>query len=189
MKHLRTLAVLPLVTAAAQAYTLEFQLGQSNPNGSNPDTGVGYNNTSLVGITWATSVSKDQKVNIGINLNNRTLSTNEGPGIGEPATKIGVFTTSFDLSYDLNPRGGISPFIGAGIGYAWLSNKNNLTATASSSALSLSGFAGVRFNLSKSMDFTLTARNNHLIDVKNADGTIKNNIQSWESIAGLRFKF
>ncbi|NBX01467.1 porin family protein [bacterium] len=189
MKHLRTLAVLPLVAAAAQAYTLEFQLGQSNPGGSNADTGVGYNNTSLVGITWATSISKDQKVNIGVNLNNRSLATNEGSGLSQPATKIGVFTTSLDLSYDVNPRGGISPFIGAGIGYAWLSNKNGLTTTTSNSAMSLSGFAGVRFNISKSMDFTLTARNNHLIDVKNSDGTIKNNIESWESIAGLRFKF
>jgi opacity protein-like surface antigen len=189
MKHLRTLAVLPLVAAAAQAYTLEFQLGQSNPGGRNADTGVGYNNTSLVGITWATSISNDQKVNIGVNLNNRTLATNEGPGLTEPATKIGVFTTSLDLSYDLNPRGGISPFVGAGVGYAWLSNKNNQTVTASNSALSLSGFAGVRFNISRSLDFTLTARNNHLIDVKNSDGTIKKNIESWESIAGLRFKF
>lgn len=187
MKHLRTLAVLPMVAAAAQAYTLEFQLGQSNANGANSDTGIGYNNTSLVGVTWAMPVSKDQKVNIGINLNNRSLSTNED--LLNAATKIGVFTTSFDLSYDLNPRGGISPFIGAGIGYAWLSNKNDILATASNSALSLSGFAGVRFNLSKSMDFTLTARNNHLLDVKNSDGSTKRNIQSWESIAGLRFKF
>jgi hypothetical protein len=47
----------------------------------------------------------------------------------------------------------------------------------------------MRFAISNKVDFSLTARNTHYFGLKNFDGTVKSDIQSWEAIAGLRYRF
>ena len=193
MKLLRTLALLPLAAATSQAATIEFQFGKSNPVGSNYDSGIPYNDGTLTGITVAGNVSRN--VELGLNVNYKHLETN---GI-DPFSRanVGALNASLDLTYDVNPRGGITPFFGIGLGYAWLSNRdytddgvNPVTpVTTSKGVFTASAFVGLRFAISNKLDFTLTARDTHYINLKNFDGTAENNIQNWEAIAGLRYRF
>ncbi len=193
MKLLRTLALLPLAAAASQAATIEFQFGKSNPVGSNYDSAIKYNSGTLTGITVAGNVSRD--VELGLNLNYKHLATDAVDTFTN--SNIGVLNASLDLTYDINPRGGFSPFIGFGLGYAWLSNLNYTDdgvnpvtpVTTSKGLFTASAFVGVRFAINKKVDFTLTARDTHYIGLKNYDGTAKSNIQNWEAIAGLRYRF
>lgn len=188
MKHLRTLALLPLVAAASQAATIEFQFGKSNPVGSNFDTGVKYNSGTLTGITVAGNVNRNFE--LGLNVNYKHLATDE---VGlSTASNLGVLNASLDLTYDINPRGGIAPFIGIGAGYAWLSNTkypDDSLVTTSKGLFTASAFVGVRFAINNKLDFTLTARDTYYIGLKNFDGSNKSNIQNWEAIAGLRYRF
>jgi opacity protein-like surface antigen len=192
MKLLRTLALLPLAAAASQAATIEFQFGKNNPVGSNSELGVKYNAGTLAGITVAGNISRE--VELGLNVNYKHLATDE-TGVSE-SSNLGVLNASLDLTYDLNPRGGISPFVGIGLGYAWLSNLNDslgIPVTASKGLFTASAFVGVRFALSNKVDFTLTARNTYYMGLKNSELGLnpgeKSNVQNWEAIAGLRYRF
>ena len=193
MKLLRTLALLPLAAAASQAATIEFQFGKSNPVGSNYDSGAKYNSGTLTGITVAGNLNRD--LELGLNLNYKHHATDADDTFTN--SNIGILNASLDLTYDLNPRGGISPFVGIGLGYAWLSNLNYTDdgvnpvtpVTTSKGLFTASAFVGVRFAINKKLDFSLTARDTHYIGLKNYDGTAKSNIQNWEAIAGLRYRF
>jgi opacity protein-like surface antigen len=189
MKLLRTLALLPLAAAASQAATIEFQFGKNNPVGSNSELGVKYNSGTLAGITVAGNISRE--VELGLNVNYKHLATDEVTGI-VGSSNIGVLNTSLDFTYNLNPRGGINPFVGIGLGYSWLSNLNDsfdIPVTTSKGLFTAAAFVGMRFAINNKLDFSLTARNTHYIGLKNFDGTAKNDVQSWEAIAGLRYRF
>ena len=189
MKLLRTLALLPLAAAASQAATIEFQFGKNNPVGNNYDTGVKYNSGTLTGITVAGNVSRN--VELGLNVNYKHLATDAVTGL-TGASNVGVLNTSLDLTYDINPRGGISPFVGIGLGYAWLSNlydTDGTPVTTTKGLFTASAYAGVRFAINNKLDFTLTARDTHYIGLRNFDGSVKSNVQNWEAIAGLRYRF
>ncbi len=189
MKLLRTLALLPLAAAASQAATIEFQFGKNNPVGSNSELGVNYNAGTLAGVTVAGNISRE--VELGLNVNYKHLATDEVTGL-VGSSNLGVLNASLDLTYDLNPRGGISPFVGIGLGYAWLSNLNDslgIPVTTSKGLFTASAYAGIRFAINKKLDFTLTARDTHYIGLRNSDGTVKSNVQNWEAIAGLRYRF
>ena len=180
MKSLRALALLPLAAAAAQAYTIELQLGENRPTGFAKGTVVGLNIAGQVG----------RNVSLGLNLSDKDINDTENvtpllsttnPG------KVKVRNASADLAYELNPRGAIHPFIGAGLGYAWLSNTENVTT--SKSVMTASVFAGIRFELSRDVDIAFNLRNTELLGVKNFDGTKKQTVKNWESTVGLRLKF
>ena len=193
MKLLRTLALLPLAAAASQAATIEFQFGKNNPVGSNYDSVAKFNSGTLTGITVAGNINRDFE--LGLNLNYKHLATDAVDTFTN--SNIGVLNASLDLTYDLNPRGGFSPFVGIGLGYAWLSNLNYpddginpvTPVTTSKGLFTASAFVGLRFAINKKLDFTLTARDTHYIGLKNYDGTAKSNIQNWETVAGLRYRF
>lgn len=187
-KTLRALALLPLAAAAAHAATIEFQFGKNNPVGNNYDSGIKYNSGTLAGITVAGSISPSFE--LGLNLNYKHLATDTVAPFD--SANVGVLNASLDLSYDLNPKGGIRPFAGVGLGYAWLSNLNDtggLPVTTTKGLMTVSAFIGLRFALNNKLDFTLTARDTHYIGLRNYDGTAKSNIQNWEAIAGLRYRF
>ena len=189
MKLLRTLALIPLAAAASQAATIEFQFGKNNPVGNNYDTGIKYNSGTLSGITVAGNIGRD--VELGLNVSYKHLATDEIVVLAG-SSNIGVLNASLDLTYDLNPRGGISPFVGIGLGYAWLSNLNDslgIPVTTSKGLLTVAAFAGMRFAINNKLDFTLTARNTYYMGLKNFDGSVKSNVQNWEAIAGLRYRF
>jgi opacity protein-like surface antigen len=168
MKSLRPLLLLPLAAVAAQAYTLELELGKSHP--------TGHQDSSVVGLTIATQVN--ESFGLGLNLNSRGLVG------GNPAIDLDARTALMELTYDLNARGGIRPFVGAGVGYSWLSG----TGVTSKSVLATDVFAGVRFALSENLDIAFTVKNVQFSGVKYAGGA-KNTITDWSQSVSLRLKF
>ena len=175
MKSLRYLAVLPLMAAASQALTLDVQLGYGKPNAP-LSGGASADNTSVVGLGIGTYLTENS--HLGINLSTRDIVTVD-PVDATARTAI------LEYTYELNSTGGIKPFVGAGIGYAWLKN------TANSTALASDVFAGLRFEINENVDFTLTARLHQLynVDFANVVGEENRQVNSFEGVAGLRFKF
>ena len=169
MKSLRPLLLLPLAAVAAQAYTLELELGKSHP--------TGHQDSNVVGLTIATQVN--EAFSLGLNLNSRGLIG------GNPAIDLDARSALMELTYDLNARGGIRPFVGAGVGYSWLSG----TGSTSKSVLATDVFAGVRFALSENLDIAFTVKNAQFIGVKNSTGSTKNTITDWSQSVSLRLKF
>jgi opacity protein-like surface antigen len=177
MKTLSTLAVLSL-TAAAQALTLDIQVGTSNPSAPIAD-GAKAESSSVVGIGIGTYLSGNS--HLGLNLSSRSIVD---PTAGNPVDAT-ARTAILEYTYELNSPGGIKPFIGAGVGYAWLKNTTKATALASDV------FAGLRFAITESVDVTLTARAHQLynVDFYPAVGEENRQVNSFEALAGLRFKF
>ena len=167
MKSLRPLLLLPLAAVAAQAYTLELELGKNHPTGGQ--------NSSVVGLAVATQLN--ESFGLGLNLNSR--------GLVNTTQDLTARTALAELTYDLNSRGGIRPFVGAGVGYSWLSG----TGSASKSTLATDMFAGVRFALSENLDLAFTVKNTEFIGVKNTAGTSKSTINDWSQSVSLRLKF
>jgi opacity protein-like surface antigen len=177
MKTLSTLAVLTLA-AAAQAYTLDVQFGSgslSNPIADGPDA----DSSSVVGIGFGTYLTENS--HLGLNLSTRDIVESAGLSPVDSRARTAIV----EYTYELNSTGGIKPFIGAGIGYAWLTNTDKKTALASDV------FAGLRFNITQSVDLTLTARLHqlHNVDFSQAVGENNRQVDSFEAVAGLRFNF
>jgi opacity protein-like surface antigen len=178
MKTLSTLAVLSL-TAAAQALTIDLQFGTGSV--STPLAGgAEADSSSIVGVGIGTQLTDTS--HLGINLSTRDIVvTDPGNPVNAKAR-----TAILEYTYELNPTGGIHPFIGAGIGYAWLKNTDGATALASDV------FAGLRFTVTESVDLTFTARAHQLYNVdfnQGVQGEFNRQVNSFEAIAGLRFKF
>jgi opacity protein-like surface antigen len=177
MKTLSTLAVLSL-TAAAQALTLDIQVGTSRPSAPIAG-GPKAENSSVVGIGVGTYLTENS--HLGLNVSSRSIVEPTG---GSPVDAT-ARTAILEYTYELNSAGGIKPFIGAGIGYAWLKNTDKATALASDV------FAGLRFAVTDSVDVTLTARAHQLynVDFYPVAGENNRQVNSFEALAGLRFKF
>ena len=175
MKSLRYLAVLPLMAAASQAHTIDVQLGYGKPNAP-LSGGADADNTSVVGLGIGTYLTENS--HLGLNLSTRDIVTPD-------PVDVAARTAIVEYTYELNSTGGIRPFIGAGIGYGWLTN------TAKRTALATDVFAGMRFEVTESVDFTLTARLHQLynVDFANVVGEENRQVNSFEAVAGLRFKF
>jgi outer membrane protein W len=175
MKNLRYLALLPLVAAAAHAYTIEFELGKSNPSS--------LDNSSVVGLDFATSIGSSD-FELGLNLTSFDVSTS---AVGASSS---ARDASIDLTYNLNSsKGGIRPYVGVGLGYAWFSNNSSSNvANFTGSALTTAAFAGVRFVLSDTVDLNLQFRNVELLDAHTV-GNGKHTVNDWQSFAGIRLKF
>ena len=175
MKTLSTLAVLTL-TAAAQALTIDLQFGTASV-GTPLAGGAEADSSSIVGVGIGTQLTDTS--HLGINLSTRDIVTAD-PVNAKARTAI------LEYTYELNPTGGIPPFVGAGIGYAWLKNTDGATALASDV------FAGLRFTVTESVDLTFTARAHQLYNVdfnQGVQGEFNRQVNSFEAIAGLRFKF
>jgi len=175
MKSLRYLAVLPLLAAASQALTLDLQLGYGKPSAP-ISGGAGADNTSVVGLGIGTYLTENS--HLGLNISTRDIVT---PDPVDAAARTAII----EYTYELNSAGGIKPFIGAGIGYGWMKN------TVNKSALASDVFAGLRFEINENVDFTLTARLHQLynVDFANVVGEENRQVNSFEGVAGLRFKF
>ena len=175
MKTLSTFAVLTL-TAAAQALTIDLQFGTASV-GTPLAGGAEADSSSVVGVGIGTQLSDTS--HLGLNLSTRDIVTAD-PVNAKARTAI------IEYTYELNPTGGIHPFVGAGIGYAWLKNTDGATALASDV------FAGLRFTVTESVDLTFTARAHQLYNVdfnQGIQGEFNRQVNSFEAIAGLRFKF
>ena len=178
MKTLSTLAVLSL-TAAAQALTLDLQFGTASVGTPLGSAGAAKaDSSSVVGVGIGTQLSDTS--HLGLVLSTRDIvEPTVGPVDATARTAI------LEYTYELNSTGGIKPFIGAGVGYAWLKNTDKATALASDV------FAGLRFAVTDSVDVTLTARAHQLynVDFFDVDGERNRQVNSFEALAGLRFKF
>jgi opacity protein-like surface antigen len=174
MKTLSTLAVLSL-TAAAQAVTLDLQFGTSKTSAPLAN-GADADRSAISGIAIGTQLSETS--HLGLNVSTRNIVTPD-PVDAKARTAI------LEYTYELNPNGGIHPFVGAGVGYAWLKN------TSKNSALASDIFAGLRFTVTESVDLTLTARAHQMykVDFSNVQGEFNRQVNSFETVAGLRFKF
>jgi len=166
------------MAAAAQALTLDVQLGYGQP-GAPISGGADADDTSVIGLGLGTYLTENS--HLGLNLSTRDIVA---PGVGNPVDAK-ARTATIDYTYELNSTGGIKPFIGAGVGYAWLKN------TYKSTALASNVFAGVRFAVTESVDFSLTGRLVQLynVDFYNVVGESNRQVNVFEGIAGLRFKF
>ena len=175
MKTLSTLALLT-AAAAAQALTVDVQIGTSKPSAPYAG-GASADNSSVIGVGIGTYLSETS--HLGLNISTRDIV--------EPIDSVDATarTAILEYTYELNSTGGIKPFIGAGIGYAWLKN------TAKATALASDVFAGLRFAVTDSVDVTLTARAHQLynVDFSTTIGEYNRQVNSFEALAGLRFKF
>jgi opacity protein-like surface antigen len=165
------------MAAASQALTLDVQLGYGKPGTPLGIAGAASaDNTSVVGLGIGTYLTENS--HLGLNLSTRDIVT------ADPVDAT-ARTAIVEYTYELNSTGGIKPFIGAGIGYGWLKN------TAKSTALASDVFAGMRFEVTESVDFTVTARLHQLYNVDFANVVNEENrqVNSFEAVAGLRFKF
>lgn len=172
MKSLRPLALLAL-TAAAQAYNIEFQIGTSKPSAG--DTAGGYKNNPVTALAWSFNAS--EQVSIGLTYGLRELE--------HGLVNNDVKTLTADLTYELAPaQSGIQPFIGLNLGNSWID-----TSAGNETALTGQINAGLRFNVSDSVDVVLGARYFVLWDVQYAGAATEENVKGWESFAGIRLKF
>ena len=167
MKTLSTLTLLA-AASAAQAYTLDVNVGHSRPDN--------YDNVSVIGLGIGTYLSSEY--HLGLNFGRKNV-VNTVTLVDAKATSATV-----DLTYSLS-QGGIRPFVGLGVGGVQFSGASIYT----SSALATKLFAGVSFPVSQNVDFSLTLQNSKFYSVQELAAGPKVNITSWDALAGLRFSF
>lgn len=174
MKTLRTLAVLPLLAVAAQAesFTVDVQVGYGKPKTSLDASSA--DNNSIVGLGIGKQLNEN--FHLGANFSTRDIVDNFN------VIDVTARTLMLDLTYELNGNGGIKPFVGAGIGYAWLKNTSKATGLAANFN------AGIRFPISEQIDLVLMGRNVQVYNVDFDVAQTNQTIRSWEAVAGIRFK-
>lgn len=175
MKSLRPLALLTLTAAAAQAYNIEFQFGNHKPQSN---AAGNFNSDSVTGLAWSFNAS--EQISLGLTYSMRTLQHSLPIN-----TQNDVKTLTFDVTYELAPsQSGMKPFIGLNLGNSWVD-----TAAGNDTALTGELNAGLRFNVSDSVDLVLGARYFTLWNVQYVGIATEENTKGWESFAGLRLKF
>ena len=167
MKTLSTLAVLSLA-AAAQALTIDVNVGATSPSG--------YDSNAIVGLGIGSQLNND--FHLGLNLSSSKL-------VSTGAVDATARTASLDLTYELNGNGNIRPFIGAGVGSAFFSGASMYSKNAMVTNL----FAGLSFRVSETVDVILTERNTEMYNIQELAAGPKKSVNAWQSSAGLRFKF
>jgi opacity protein-like surface antigen len=173
---MKTLSTLALLTAAsaAQAYTLDVQVGHANSND--------FENSSIVGFGVGSQLNNE--FHLGLNVLSKSLIADLSSPDSFAGVDAKVRTATFDLTYELS-SGGIRPFIGAGVGLAWFQG----ASISSSNVLATKLFAGLAFQISTSVDLVLTAQHSQLYNIHVIPNDAGFNTNNWEALAGLRFKF
>jgi OOP family OmpA-OmpF porin len=101
--------------------------------------------------------------------------------------KGGQLTTLVNLSYDFFPAALITPYVGAGLGLAFVDSN----AALGSTQFAWDALAGVRYNITGSLTFGLEARyvgtTNPSVQV--AGQTFSSPNQNFTAIAGIAYKF
>lgn len=127
-------------------------------------------------------------LNVGISATYSYDYTDTKPGVyGE--TSVGTITQAFtimpQINYYLPVQGKLKPFVGIGIGYLWLEQKDsrvndNENKVYSMSGTSLSGGAGLSYFINQSVSFDLGFQyyHNHLKDKMNPEFIRKQNAVS-----------
>ena len=168
MKTLSTLALLTAATAA-QAYTLDINVGHSKLSGT-------YDDVSVIGLGVGSQLNNE--FHLGLNVSRKSIY--EVSNVDAKAT-----SATLDLTYNLSPTGGIRPFIGAGVGAVRFKGDSIFTKNA----LATKFFVGLAFPITQNVEFSVSAQNSKFHGVQELDGGPKATVTSWDGIAALRFNF
>ncbi len=179
MKSLRPIALLTLTAAAAQAYNIEFQFGVNKPQSG--DLAGNFKSNSVTGIAW--SANPSEQISIGVTYSLRSLEHTPTAPLSATVTND-VKTLTVDFTYELSPsQSGIRPFVGVNLGNSWID-----TATGNDTAVTGMLNAGLRFDVSDSVDVVLGARYFTLWNVSYTN-IVEEDTKGWESFAAIRLKF
>ena len=168
MKTLSTLALLTAATAA-QAYTLDVNVGHSSLSGT-------YDDVSVIGLGVGSQLNNE--LHLGLNVSRKSIY--EATNVDAKAT-----SATLDLTYSLSQGNGIRPFIGAGIGGVHFSGASIYTREAFASKF----FVGIAFPVTPNVELSVSAQNSKFYSVQELAGGPKATITSWDAVAGLRFNF
>ena len=168
MKTLSTLALLTAATAA-QAYTLDVNVGQARHSGT-------YDDVSVIGLGVGSQLNNE--FHLGLNVSRKSIY--EVSNVDAKAT-----SATLDLTYNLSPTGGIRPFIGAGVGAVRFKGDSIFTKNA----LATKFFVGLAFPITQNVEFSVSAQNSKFHGVQELDDGPKATVTSWDGIAALRFNF
>ena len=168
---MKTLSILALLTAAtaAQAYTLDINVGHSKLSGT-------YDDVSVIGLGVGSQLNNE--FHLGLNVSRKSIY--EVSNVDAKAT-----SATLDLTYNLSPTGGIRPFIGAGVGAVRFTGDSIFTKNA----LATKFFVGLAFPITQNVEFSVSAQNSKFHGVQELDGGPKATVTSWDGIAALRFNF
>ena len=168
---MKTLSILALLTAAtaAQAYTLDINVGHSKLSGT-------YDDVSVIGLGVGSHLNNE--FHLGLNVSRKNIF--EVSNVDAKAT-----SATLDLTYNLSPTGGIRPFIGAGVGAVRFTGDSIFTKNA----LTTKFFVGLAFPITQNVEFSVSAQNSKFHGVQELDGGPKATVTSWDGIAALRFNF
>ena len=168
MKTLSTLALLTAATAA-QAYTLDVNVGHSRLSGT-------YDDVSVIGLGVGSQLNNE--LHLGLNVSRKSIY--EALNVDAKAT-----SATLDLTYSLSPMGGIRPFVGAGVGAVRFTGDSIFTKNA----LSTKFFIGLAFPITQNVEFSVSAQNSKFHGVQEIENGPKATVTSWDGIAALRFNF
>ena len=168
---MKTLSILALLTAAtaAQAYTLDINVGHSKLSGT-------YDDVSVIGLGVGSQLNNE--FHLGLNVSRKSIY--EVSNVDAKAT-----SATLDLTYNLSPTGGIRPFIGAGVGAVRFTGDSIFTKNA----LATKFFVGLAFPITQNVEFSVSAQNSKFHGVQELDDGPKATVTSWDGIAALRFNF
>jgi len=170
---MKTLSILALLTAAtaAQAYTLDINVGHSKLSGT-------YDDVSVIGLGVGSHLNNE--FHLGLNVSRKNIF--EVSNVDATAT-----SATLDLTYSLSPVGGIRPFVGAGVG-AMRRGKNDISIFTKN-ALATKFFIGIAFPINQNVEFSVSAQNSKFHGVQVLENGPKATVTSWDGIAALRFNF
>ena len=171
MKTLSTLALLTAATAA-QAYTLDVNVGQARHSGT-------YDDVSVIGLGVGSQLNNE--FHLGLNVSRKNIRSDVAL-VDATAT-----SATLDLTYSLSPMGGIRPFVGAGVG-AMRRGKGDISIFTKN-ALATKFFVGLAFPITQNVEFSVSAQNSKFHGVQELENGPKATITSWDGIAALRFNF
>ena len=168
---MKTLSILALLTAAtaAQAYTLDINVGHSKLSGT-------YDDVSVIGLGVGSHLNNE--FHLGLNVSRKNIF--EVSNVDAKAT-----SATLDLTYSLSPVGGIRPFIGAGVGAVRFKGDSIFTKNA----LATKFFVGLAFPITQNVEFSVSAQNSKFHGVQEIENGPKATVTSWDGIAALRFNF
>lgn len=168
---MKTLSILALLTAAtaAQAYTLDINVGHSKLSGT-------YDDVSVIGLGVGSHLNNE--FHLGLNVSRKNIF--EVSNVDAKAT-----SATLDLTYNLSPTGGIRPFIGAGVGAVRFTGDSIFTKNA----LTTKFFVGLAFPINQNVEFSVSAQNSKFHGVQELQNGPKATVTSWDGIAALRFNF
>ncbi len=176
--RLLTLAAIPALAASAQALTLDVQGGIGKASH--------FDNDGTYAVSLGTSLNDE--LSLGLTYLYSNLDTTGDDVFGDVNSSLS--TVTLDLTYDL-ARGGLGTFAGVGLGQARLSGSDINSTENGIDEFCAAAFVGIRFEVSPSVDFTLTARYTRIFGVYENGNALasEQDISHWSGLAGLRFKF